>query len=135
MRRIENEAVAAIAKGDGESAQAHLCELLAFDRRRAWWALFRAAAAIQSDNRRAAMIALVSRAYIARRTGQMIGVTDEPVVGALAGWLTLSEWDCSGAELTKEERDQLARWLPARVSRLLDEVIPHPRSVRKDNYG
>lgn len=127
MRRIENEAVAAIARRDGESAQARFCQLLAFDRRRAWWALFRAAAAIQSNDRRVAMIALVSRAYIARRTGQMVGVPDEPVVGTLAGWLMLTGWDRIGERLTQAEQAQLARWLPARISRLLPAPSPNPR--------
>lgn len=127
MRRIENEAVAAIARGDGESARDRFCQLLAFDRRRAWWALFRAAAAIQPDDRRAAMIALVCRAYIARRTGQMVGVPDEPVVGTLAGWLMLTAWDRSGERLTQAERAQLVRWLPARISRLLPASSPHPK--------
>jgi len=132
MRKTENAAVAAIERGDDAEVQALLSQLLVLDRRRAWWALFRAASAVADDERRPAMLALVARTYIARRTGSLVGVPDEPVVGALAGWLMLSDWDPDGAELTSAQCTQLAQWLPARISRLLAAPILPPRETGAD---
>jgi hypothetical protein len=135
MRKVENAIVASVAAGDMKAANDHLQHLLLHDRRRAWWALFRAAAAVKEEDRRAAMLALVARTYIARRMGQLVGVPDEPVVGALAGWLILTDWDRTGAAITRVECTQLARWLPARISRLLPAPPLHSKQGMEGGHG
>jgi hypothetical protein len=135
MRKNENALVAAIQSGDADRATDLLRVLVILDRRRAWWALFRAASAVKEEDRRAAMLALVARTYIARRMGRLVGVPDEPVVGALAGWLILTDWDRTGADLTRVERAQLARWLPARISRLLSAPPLHPKQEMEGDHG
>ncbi len=126
MRKIENAAVQAIAGGDIEAALEHLQALLTYDRRRAWWAVFRMAAGQTPEDRRDAMLALVARTYIARRTGGLLGARDEDVLRSLLLWMDAETHDPTGRMLTDHELRLLKRWLPARLRNFMPAFNPHP---------
>lgn len=116
MRKLENQLVEAIENSDLPLALEHLDVLLTLDRRRAWWAVFRAAAQREPDSE--ARFALVARSYIARRMGQLVGAKDKDVLGALVVWVTAEESDPTGSPLSVDERTLLVSWLPERLSAL-----------------
>lgn len=113
MRKLEDQLVEAIGEVDLPLALERLDVLLTLDRRRAWWALFRAASQREPDSE--ARFTLVARTYIARRTGQLIGAKDEDVLAALAVWITAEDIDPTGNVLSDDERALLASWLPERI--------------------
>lgn len=125
MRKVENAIVASVAAGDMIAANYHLQHLLLHDRRRAWWAIFRVAAETHQD-RRAAMLALVGKAYIARRTGSLIGTSDSDLLGLLLA-IQVRGLDGDGQGLTADERRILEQWLPARLARSIFRPL-HPLS-------
>jgi DNA polymerase III delta prime subunit len=126
VRKIENAAVQAIAGGDIETALEHLQALLTYDRRRAWWAMFRMAAGQTPEDRRDAMLALVARTYIARRTGGLLGARDEEVLRSLLLWMAAETHDPTGRMLTDHELRLLKRWLPGRLRNFMPDLNPHP---------
>ena len=125
MRKIENAAVQAIAGGDIEAALEHLQTLLTYDRRRAWWSAFRVAAGQTTKDRRDAMLALVGRTYIARRTGGLLGARDEDVLRSLLLWMAAETHDPTGRVLADHELRLLKRWLPGRLRILMPAFNPH----------
>lgn len=114
MRKLENQLVEAIANDDLPEALERLNLLLILDRRRAWWALFRAAAQCEAASQ--ARFALVARTYIARRLGQLVGVKDEDLLAALIRSMFARRTDAMGPPLSGYERRLLSRWLPARLA-------------------
>lgn len=116
MRKLENQLVEAIGGGDLHLALERLDVLLTLDRRRAWWALFRAATQREPDSE--ARFALVARSYIARRVGQLVGAKDADLLGALVVWVMAEEADQTGSTLSADERSLLASWLPRRLRHL-----------------
>lgn len=116
MRQIESAVVASVVAGDAVTANDHLQHLVVHDRRRAWWALFRAAAQCPAPQRQE-LVALVGRAYIARRTGRLIGVGEDTLIEALTACLVAPRGDrCA---LSPDEQRLLVKWLPARLNRIL----------------
>ena len=123
MRKVENAIVASVAAGDLKAANDHLQHLLLRDRRRAWWAVFRVAEAQTQPDLRRAHLAIVGKAYIARRTGALVGMDDGDLLGALLAWVHHGcEFEVQG--LTPSEQWMLAQWLPKRLA----------RSIRWDHY-
>lgn len=127
MRKIENAVVDAMQSGQIEHAAGLLGSLIRLDRRRAWWALFRCAAARQRSEQ-IASVRLVSRSYIARRTGRLVGVGDEQVLPHLITMIAKPEASTSLIQLTEREVQLLGWWLPARITRLVNGIISPPRA-------
>lgn len=121
MLRIENAVVRAMAKGDVQTALSHLRDLVVRDRRRCWWAVFRVALAQQPQDRRQAMIAIVGKAYIARRTGFLVGTSETDLLISLLVWTTAQDLDPVVRGLNGSERRLLQRWLPGRLKAIARE--------------
>lgn len=117
MRKVENAAVASIVAGDAATARDHLSLLLIHDRRRAWWALFRAAAERKSDGE--ARLARTVRIYIARRAGELIGTRDEELLIALMEWIMADRIEQPEPQLSSHERRLITHWLPARLAKVV----------------
>lgn len=115
MRKLENAIVGAAMECDLAKALSTLKVLVSLDRRRAWWAVFRIAADQLPDERKRAMLSLVGKTYIARRSGRLIGVDDSQVLDVLLRWLSMPGWDHEHATLTEAENRLLQTWLPARL--------------------
>jgi hypothetical protein len=117
MRKLENAIVGSVAAGDMQAAHDHMKHLLLRDRRRAWWVVFRVAAAQSQGDRREALLAIVGRAYVARRTGALVGTFDDDLLMALLSHLRAQGSLPPIRGLTLSERQMLEQWLPARLAR------------------
>jgi hypothetical protein len=126
MRKLENAVVEAMAEDDLTKALGNLDILACLDRRRAWWAAFRIAGRQFPEDRRQAMIALVGKTYIARRTGRLIGVDDCQVLGSLARCLAIPKWERDHVALGDGERQLLRVWLPVRLQSILHDPSISP---------
>lgn len=127
MRKVENAIVGSVAAGDMQAAHDHLQHLLLHDRRRAWWAVFRVVEAQTPYDRREALIALVGRAYVARRTGALVGTLDDDLLTALLTSAQAQERVPHVQGLTLGEQQMLRQWLPARLVRTIRRG-PYPPS-------
>ena len=119
MRRIENEAVEAFASGEIDSSIALVERLLMLDRKRAWWVLFRIASGSHPLCQREARIATVANAYIARRTGSLIGVDGRKLLPALIAVFTTIDHTKQVNPLAADQLVLLKRWLPPRLKLFL----------------